>query len=123
MKNVFAGTVFAFALCATGCTTIPDRFRTSESIYPNCGYRTELVGNAGVALEVFFKKYSFFPNPDDAIQEARECFVRTALELAQRQAKKIMPITAADMSTSATRNIVDAYYSVYVTGKVNYVME
>jgi hypothetical protein len=78
------GTLFIAA-----CTTIPSRFTVNESIYPDCGYVTEPLGDSGFALEIFHKRYSFFPTPDPAIQAGKECFTKTAAFLAQQQGKKI----------------------------------
>lgn len=78
------------------------------------------MSNVGFALEVFLRKYSFLPVPDEAIVEGRKCFARTAHNLAQVQGKKIVTPTLADMNASATRNIIDGNYSVYVTGNVKY---
>lgn len=123
MNNALTGMMLALAFCITGCTTIPDRFTRDESMSPDCGYHAEPLGNASFALEVFLKSYSFFPSPDAAVQEARECYSKTAALLAKRQGKMIKPITSSDMNTSPTRNIMDGYYSVYVTGKVVYASE
>ena len=110
-----------FGAIFTGCTTVPERFKQDESIYPNCGYRAESMGTEGFALEIFYKAYAFFPIADPAVQEARECFRRTAATLAKRAGKTIKPLYAPDMNASPTRNIVDANYSVYVTGRVYFI--
>ena len=102
-----------------GCTTIPDRFTTSAS-EPDCAHNTESITEVGFALEVFLRKYSFLPVPDEAIVAGRKCFVRTAQNLAELKSKKIVAPTLADMNASATRNIMDGTYSVYVTGNVRY---
>jgi hypothetical protein len=99
-------------------TTIPDRFTQNESIYPNCGYHAEPLGDTGFALETFLKQYSFGPSAEAAIQSGRECFAKTATFVAQNQGKKIAHLTAAEMNTSTTRNAFDAHFSVYVTGKI-----
>ena len=123
MNKVFAGIALTVAFGVTGCTTMPDRFVSDKSIFPNCGYSTEPIGNTGFALEIFIKNYSFTPSPDASIQLGRECFTKTAVELAKRQRKRIVPMMSVDMNTSATRNIIDANYSIYVTGKVTYASE
>lgn len=113
--------ISVLALSFAACTTIPERFTQNEAIYPNCGYVVEPLGDAGFALEIFLKRYSFYPNPDPSIQAGKECFTKTAAFLAQQQGKKIAPITAADMSSNISRNpFGDANYAVYVTGKVSY---
>lgn len=116
MKSI-ASIVLLGVLVLEGCTTIPDRFAKSES-EPDCGHRSEPIAANGFALEVFLKKYSFLPNPDASIVAGRECFTKTAQTLAQKAGKKIVAPTLADMNASATRNIMDGTYSVYVTGKV-----
>ena len=107
-------------LLGAACTTIPHRFTQDEAIYPNCGYRIEPMGDKGFALEIFLKQYSWGLSAESAILSGRECFTTTAAFLAQDQGKKIAPLTAADMNTSTTRNLIDANFSVYVTGKVAY---
>lgn len=102
-----------------GCTTVPDRFTTTAG-EADCGHRTESMSEVGFALEVFLKKYSFLPAPDEAIVAGRKCFARTAQNLAELKGKKIIALTLADMSASATRNTMDGVYSVYVTGNVRY---
>lgn len=107
-------------LLLPGCTTIPSRFTQNESIYPNCGYVIEPLGDAGFALEIFLKRYSF-SDPDPPLQAGKECFTKTAAFLAQQQGKKIAPITAADMSSNVSRTpFNDGNFSVYVTGRVSY---
>ena len=83
-----ASIVLISALVLEGCTTIPDRFATSES-EPDCGHRSEPIAANGFALEVFMKKYSFLPNPDASIVAGRECFTKTAQTLAQRPGKRL----------------------------------
>jgi hypothetical protein len=106
-----------------GCTTIPARFTQDSTISESGGYRTEEETSHGFTLEVFYKAYSFFPNPDPAIQEARSYFVRTALEIAKRKGRTIRPFSTPDLHASATRNILDGHYAVYITGKVVYATE
>jgi hypothetical protein len=106
-----------------GCTTVPDRFTQDASIHANCGYSITSSEKNSFALEVFLKQYSFLPSPDSAIQEARECFKKTAKTLAQRNKREINSISLSDMSTSAARNTIDGNFSVYVTGKISYTNE
>ena len=74
----------------------------------------------GFSLEVAYKEYKFFPSPDSVILAARECFSKTASELARRKGKSIVSLTSADMNATSNRNIVDAKYLVNVTGKVRF---
>lgn len=123
MRSRLALALTVMLVAMTGCTTIPVRFTQDPTISESGGYRTEEEMSHGFTLEVFYKAYSFFPNPDPAIQEARAYFARTALELAKRKGKTIRPFSTADLHASATRNILDGHYAVYVTGKVIYATE
>lgn len=113
----------AMLVTMTGCTTIPVRFTQDHTISESGGYRIEEETSHDFTLEVFYKAYSFFPNPDPAIQEARAYFTRTALEHAKRKGTTIRPFSTVDLHASATRNILDGHYAVYVTGKVIYATE
>lgn len=103
-----------------GCATVPDRFTSDPMHSGDGGFRMENESSIGFSLEIFYKEYSFLPDPDNAIQGARTYFRKTAEELAKQRGKTIIPVTIADMHAAATRNILDGYYSVYVTGKVTY---
>lgn len=107
-------------LLASSCTTIPARFTNDAQLSPNGGYVVEAEDSGGLYLEVFYKSYSFFPDPDDNIQEAKSYFVTVAQELARQRGKAIEPIIRSQLKTNATRNIIDAFYSIYVSGRVNY---
>lgn len=103
-----------------GCTTIPNRFNTSDSIYDGCGYAVDGESAEGFSLEVAYTEYKFFPSPDPVILAARQCFSKTAAELARRRGKAIIPLASGDMNTTSNRNIVDAKYLVNVTGRVRF---
>jgi putative SOS response-associated peptidase YedK len=102
------------------CTTVPGRFTQDPSISDKGGYRVENETAQSFTLEVFYVAYSFFPNPDPAVQEARDYFIRVASEFAKKKGKKIVRPTTADLNASPTRNTVSGQYAVYVTGKVTY---
>ena len=107
-------------LVPSGCTTIPRRFNTSDTIAESCGYVVEGEDASGFVLEVAYKEYKFFPNADPVIVAARACFSKTATEIARRKGKVIVQLTSADMSATANRNIVDGQYVVNVVGRVRY---
>jgi hypothetical protein len=113
-------TTIALAFVAAGCTSIPSRFNTADHIYDDCGYAVDGESSEGFSLEVMYKEYKFFPASDPVVLAARECFVKTATELARRKGKSIAPLGTADMSATANRNTVDARYLVNVVGKVRY---
>ena len=123
MRPSRAMVLILMLVTVSACTTIPARFTQDPGISESGGYRIEEETSHGFTLEVFYKAYSFLPNPDPAIQEARAYFSRIALELAKRKGKTIRPFSTADLHASATRNIMDGHYAVYVTGKVLYAME
>jgi hypothetical protein len=107
-------------LCLAGCTTIPDRLKIADSLYERCGYAADGETSEGFSLEIAYTEYQFFPTPDPVILAARECFSKTAAELARRRGKTITPLASGDMSATANRNILDANYLVNVTGKVRF---
>lgn len=104
----------------TSCTTVPSRFKLRPQISPHGGYVIESEDKEGFYLEVFYKSYSFFPNPDDNIQEAKSFFVRVAQDLAQKRNQAIDPIITSQLMTNSTRNIMDGFYAIYVSGRVKY---
>ena len=118
MKNSIRTLILMLVL--SGCTTIPNRFNTSDSIFDGCGYAVDNESAEGFSLEVAYTEYKFFPSPDPVILAARECFSKTATELARRKGKSIIPLSSGDMSTTSNRNIVDAKYLVNVTGRVRF---
>ncbi len=118
MRVAFAALLVLLTLC--GCATVPDRFSRDPMLSGDGGYKMDNESSIGFSLEIFYKEYSFLPDPDNAIQGARAYFRKTAEVLAKQRGKTIIPITIADMHPTATRNILDGYYSVYVTGKVTY---
>ena len=107
-------------LSITGCTTVPKRFTQDSQLSNHGGYVIEAEDSDGFQLEIFYKSYSFMPNPDDNIQEAKSFFVTVAQELARRRGKAIEPILMSALQTNSTRNIMDGNYSIYVSGKVEY---
>lgn len=110
----------AFALGFGGCTTVPDRY-TRDPIDPsNCGYRVERTEKPGFALEVFYREYKFFPLPDEPVQGAKQCFLRTAERLSKQEGKAIKPILLGDLNAAPTRNTLDGTYAVYVSGRVQF---
>jgi hypothetical protein len=113
--------VMLLSLAITGCTTVPKRFTQDPKLSDHGGYIIEAEDSAGFQLEIFYKSYSFMPNPDDNIQEAKSFFVTVAQELARRRGKAIQPILMSALQTNSTRNIMDGNYSIYVSGKVEYV--
>jgi hypothetical protein len=120
MRNILSLALLAATATQLGCTTIPNRFNTSDAIVEGCGYVVDGESTEGFSLEVAYKEYKFFPSSDPVILAARACFSKTAAELAKRKGKAIVPLTTADMSASTNRNIVDAQYLVNVTGRVRY---
>ena len=101
------------------CTTVPARFKQNPHS-PHGGYVIESEDAEGFYLEVFYKSYSFFPNPDDNIQEAKSFFVRVAQDLAHKRDKLIEPILTSQLKTNSSRNIMDGFYAIYVSGRVKY---
>ena len=112
---------FCLLLLITSCTTIPERFKQNPQFSTDGGYVVESEDSEGFNLEIFYKSYSFFPNPDDNIQDARNFFIRIAQDWARERGKAIMPILTSQLTTNATRNIMDGYYAIYVSGRINYV--
>jgi hypothetical protein len=112
--------VFAIFFLTSACTTVPSRFSQDPSSSDNAGYRVENETSTGFTLEIFYVAYSFFPNPDPAIEEARAYFIRVATDLARKKGKAIVRPTTADLHASPTRNVVVGQYAVYVTGKLVY---
>lgn len=112
--------ILLLVVTVSACTTIPKRFQVDPGLSTSGGYIIESETPSGFTLEVFYKSYSFFPNPDPSIQEAKAFFVRVALEIARKKGKTIKPPVSTELSASASRNILDGHYAVYVTGKVEY---
>ena len=110
----------AIAITQIACTTIPSRFNTADAIVEGCGYVVDSQDNQGFSLEIAYKEYKFFPSSDPVIVAARSCFALTAGELARRKGRAILPLSTADMSATASRNVVDAQYLVNVAGRVRY---
>lgn len=104
----------------TACTTIPERFKVDPGLSTSGGYSVESETASGFTLEVFYKSYSFFPNPDPSIQEAKAFFIEVALDIARRNGRKIKQPVSARLNASASRNVLDGYYAVYVTGEAEY---
>ena len=103
---------------AGGCSSVPERMQTEDAPVEGCGYSVTGDAASGFSLEVIVVRYAFFPNADQAIQAGQECFTKTAQMVAARGGRRAAPIGVGDMSSSATRNIVDGRYTVRVTGKV-----
>lgn len=120
MKNMNLILIVLATLLATSCTTVPVRFKQNPQISPHGGYVIESEDAEGFYLEVFYKSYSFFPNPDDNIQEAKSFFVRVAQDLAHKRDKLIEPILTSQLKTNSSRNIMDGFYAIYVSGRVKY---
>lgn len=99
------------------CTSLPARFDAQPTIVEGCPYRVEADGANSFSLEVVVTPYSFIPDPDAALQQGRDCFVKTATALAAAKKRKAAPIGLADMYATANRNM-DGRYLVTVTGKV-----
>ena len=119
MKTSLA-TSLAIAFVIVGCTTIPDRYVRDPVDPSSCGYRVEPTEKAGFALEVFYKEYKFLPSADQPVQGAKQCFLRTAERLAKQEGRTLKPIFLGDINAAPTRNTVDGTYSVFVTGRVQY---
>ena len=120
MKNATVILCALTMLLISSCTTVPARFKQNPQISPHGGYVIEAEDTAGFYLEVFYKSYSFLPNPDDNIQEAKSFFVRVAQDLARDRGRTIEPILTSQLKSDTTRNILDGYYAIYVSGRVNY---
>lgn len=102
-----------------GCTGLPERMSTVDAPMSNCGYSASAQTDRGLALEIAYHRYSFYPIAEDAaLLEGRECFTRTAAMLAAKAGRQAEPMNAADMASMVTRNMMDGRYSVRVTGKV-----
>jgi hypothetical protein len=118
--NKYQSGVLILFLLIGACTSVPSRFSQDPSISTSGGYRIENESSQGFTLEIFYVAYSFFPNPDPAVQEAKSYFVKVAGQLAQKKGKAIVPPIMAELHASPTRNTVSGEYAVYVTGKVSY---
>lgn len=108
------------SLAFTACTTMPDRYARDPQDPEACGYRVESTTSTGFALEVFYKEFKFFPFPDEPVQNAKQCFIRTANRLAAEQGKKIELLLSADINAAPARNEFDGMYSVYAGGRVKF---
>lgn len=117
-KNIFLILFFSLFCCA--CTTVPSRFTKTPDISKDGGYFVEYEDNTGFFLETFFKSYSFVPNADDNIQEAKTYFVKVAQMISEDKNKPIKPILKSQLRADSTRNILDGYYAINVSGKVEY---
>lgn len=118
-QGVFA--VAALAAILSGCAAVPSKvYRTVDAPVDGCGYRLDAETAAGFVLEVALMKYSFIPDHSAAIEAGRECFQRTAAELAKRRGKVAAPVTLADMTSNADRNVLTGQHLVIVTGKVTF---
>lgn len=115
-----AGASLLIAAALAGCTTVPDRFAPDPADPKNCGYRMEPTSIPGFALEVFYREYKFLPSPDEPVQNAKQCFIRTAERLSKEKGKSIKPILLGDINAAPARNIMDGTYTVYVTGRVQF---
>lgn len=114
------GFVILVVLLLGSCTTIPNRYLEDPSVSKNGGYIIEDENNAGFYLDVFYKSYSFAPNPDDNIQDAIDYFKKIASNKAKDRAKSLKLIKKSQLEINTTRNSIDGYYSIYVSGKVEY---
>ena len=83
-----AGASLLIAAALAGCTTVPDRFAPDPADPKNCGYRVEPTSSPGFALEVFYREYKFLPSPDEPVQNAKQCFIRTAERLSKEKGKR-----------------------------------
>ena len=99
--------IITLSLLAYSCTTVPSRF-SHDGSGSDSGYRVENETEQGFSLEVFYVTYSFFPNPDPAVQEAKAYFIRVASEIAKRKGKTIIRPMSTDLHASPTRNIISA---------------
>jgi len=112
--------IFA-VLILTGCTSVPDRYVKEPSISEDGGYIVEAEDDDGFHLDTFFKSYSFAPSPDDNILEAIKYFKDVATKIASKKDREISPIRRSELTVDSTRNVIDANYSIYVSGRVDYV--
>jgi hypothetical protein len=107
-----------FVFC--GCTTLrtPQRFTVSDNgkIY----YCIDGEDDKGFDLEVYYNEYSFFPNPESAIQNSKSLFIEQASYIAEQKNKEIHPIKRTRISTSVSRDIISAFYTVFASGRVDY---
>ena len=114
--------VALMALMVAGCTTVPQRFTQNPQLSQKGGYLIEAEDVAGFQLELFYKSFSFFPKPDDSIQDARNFFVRIAQDVARNRGRAVKPILFSALQTNSTRNIIDGFYAVYISGRVEYAL-
>ena len=84
----------------------------------NGGFVVEAESNTGFNLETFYKSYSFVPNPDDNIQDAKEYFTKVAKKLSEQRGKEMKPVLKSQLRTNSSRNVIDSNYAIYVTGFV-----
>ena len=114
----------AIALGIAGCAynAIPHKFIQDGSVW-KCGYHVDSSGEDGFVFEVCLQKYSFMPNPDEAIQAARNCFATTAASVASRQGKEIAALTSSDMAIQKVSRNLNGDYVVFVKGKVRFAAE
>ena len=75
-----------------GCTTIPGRFQPASHINDRIGYVVEKEDDKGFYLETFYYEYSFFPNADKSIENARAYFAELANDIASKRGRQINPI-------------------------------
>jgi hypothetical protein len=116
MKNLI---IAVSLLWVSGCTTIPDRFTQEPDFSDSGGYYVESYTPDGFTLETFYKYYTFMPNPEPAIREAKGYFIRIASELGRRKGKVVMTPSIAELNISPNRNTIDGTYAIYVTGRLS----
>ena len=120
MKLFFQIIAITIALFLGACTAVPSRFTRTPDIDTNCGYTIEAEDSAGFYLETFYVSYSFIPNADDNIQNAKGYFIKVANHLAQERSKTIQTIIKSQLRTDSTRNIMDGNYAINVAGRVDF---
>ena len=120
MKFSFRTLILFAALSMGACTTVPSRFTPTPELSSNGGYSIEAEDTKGFYLETFYKSYSFVPNADDNIQEAKGYFIEVANYLARERSKTIKPIIKSQLRADSTRNIIDGYYAINVSGRVDF---
>ncbi len=117
MKSLWS--VLSILLLAS-CTVVPDRFQQYQNGDMSGGYVIEYEDAGGFDLETFYKSYSFTPNPDDNILEAKNYFRTVAMHLASQKQKNIERILSSQINVNSGRNILDGNYAIYVSGFVKY---
>ena len=120
MKKINSILIIVITLFLSSCTMVPERFNQAQYLSPNGGYVVESEDTNGFNLEIFFKSYSFVPNPDDNIQEAKSFFIQVANKVASKNGKAINPIIQSQLNVNSSRNILDGNYAIYVSGFVSY---